>query len=147
MLPEYISRWMQVFAALDWNIVEQLQILPNHIIFLQGAQFSPQGEFQREKNTARKYAAKRQCQGQSWMDRATSTDTIVGWDATRRDVLRIIGQATANKSSLRGQTFPPVCATGRWGGRKQLRYQLRSLPPLTRCHIWQSSVQKDHLGI
>lgn len=69
MLPEYISRWMEVFAALDWNTAEQLQIPPNHTIFLQGVQFFPQGKFQREKNTARKHAVKRQCQGQSWMER------------------------------------------------------------------------------
>lgn len=88
--------------------------------------------FQREE-TERKCIVRRQWQGQSWMDRAPSTDTgeegATGapWAKPRPAKFR---------DPLKGQTLPSGCASERGGGRKQLCPPL--LSPVTSLGSLQS---------
>lgn len=71
------------------------------------------GKSQSEKNIARKFSVRRQCQGQSRV--RCHQVCCTPWAEP---------QSTKARDPLKWQTLPPACATGRGDGRKQLCYHL-----------------------
>lgn len=94
------------------------------------------GKSQREKNIARKFSVRRQCQGQSRV--RCHQVCCTPWAEP---------QSTKARDPLKWQTPSCVChGKRRWEEAALLPSCYHSWPLLTNYHTWQPSVLKDHFG-